>query len=313
MGGGGFCRGSRRGRESAGERNPGRRPPRARPRGVRAGQRRPADSRRVRRRDRCRDRGRGAHGRGRDRERARGGAGVASGAARIDRARAPGDRDAHSRRGGQAERAAGAADVGRSVDRLQLLGTDLIDLGRIESGELVVRAEDVPFADVLEAALGETCVEPQRVESDVAPGLPLVRADASLLRRALVEALARGYGRVAVERARENRRGRGLAGSRRSHHRSQEGRRSRRGRTRGPGCRDLRGSGLRARDGWAYRGRRDTGWRFDARFAFPCADPTERDFPHVLRQPSGVVRSFGCRVVVRSRASQLQRPRSSRG
>ena len=88
-----------------------------------------------------------------------------------------------------AEQAEGAADVRLSADRLQLLGTDIVELGRIESGELVVGTEDVSFGEVLEAALSETCVERQRVELDVAPGLPPVRADASLLRRALVEAL----------------------------------------------------------------------------------------------------------------------------
>jgi two-component system sensor histidine kinase KdpD len=84
---------------------------------------------------------------------------------------------------------AGASDVHRSANRLALLGTDLVDLGRIESGELVVGTDDVSLAEVLAAAVGDVCVTPGRVEIDAAPTLPLVSADASLLRRALVEAL----------------------------------------------------------------------------------------------------------------------------
>jgi len=84
---------------------------------------------------------------------------------------------------------ADAAAVRRSADRLELLGADLVDLGRIESGELVVGADDVSLAEVLAAAVGDTCVEPGRVEVDAAPTLPRVSADASLLRRALVEAV----------------------------------------------------------------------------------------------------------------------------
>ena len=78
--------------------------------------------------------------------------------------------------------------------------------------------------------------------------------------------LCRGHRRVAGRRAREDRRGRGLAGSRRADHRS-AGRAGAdaRGVT---GRRGVRRSGLRARDGWARRGRRDTRWRYDARFAF---------------------------------------------
>ena len=84
----------------------------------------------------------------------------------------------------------GSADVRRSADRLALLGTDLVDLGRIENGDLVVRGEDVRLADVLAMAVDDTCIERHRVEIDVAPTLPPVSADASLLRRALVQAMA---------------------------------------------------------------------------------------------------------------------------
>ncbi|MGZ8688756.1 MAG: DUF4118 domain-containing protein, partial [Gaiellaceae bacterium] len=89
---------------------------------------------------------------------------------------------------------AGAADtngdgVRRCADRLALLGTDLMDLGRIESGELPVAATEISLEEVLAAAVADTCVEPGRVVVDVAPALPSVTADASLLRRALVEAM----------------------------------------------------------------------------------------------------------------------------
>ena len=84
----------------------------------------------------------------------------------------------------------GVSDVRRSADRLALLGADLVDLGRIESGELVVRADNVSLAEVLAAAIGDTCIEPGRVEVDATPTLPSVSVDPSLLRRALVESLA---------------------------------------------------------------------------------------------------------------------------
>jgi two-component system sensor histidine kinase KdpD len=85
---------------------------------------------------------------------------------------------------------AGASDVRRNAERLALLGGDLIDLGRIESGELAVRTDDVELAEVVAAATGDTCIEPGRVEVDVPSTLPSVSVDPSLLRRALVEALA---------------------------------------------------------------------------------------------------------------------------
>ena len=88
------------------------------------------------------------------------------------------------------ERAGVSADVRRSAERLALLGGDLIDLGRIESGELGVRTDDVALAEVVATATGDTCIEPGRVEIDVPSTLPSVSVDPSLLRRALVEALA---------------------------------------------------------------------------------------------------------------------------
>jgi len=84
----------------------------------------------------------------------------------------------------------GGSDVRRSADRLALLGADLVDLGRIESGELPIGAEDVSVADVLASAVADACVDAGRVELEIPVALPLVRADASLLRRALVEAVA---------------------------------------------------------------------------------------------------------------------------
>ncbi len=71
----------------------------------------------------------------------------------------------------------GAADangdgVRRCADRLALLGTDLMDLGRIESGELPVAATEISLEEVLAAAVADTCVEPGRVVVDVAPPFP---------------------------------------------------------------------------------------------------------------------------------------------
>lgn len=81
------------------------------------------------------------------------------------------------------------ADVVRkSIDRLELLGGDLVDLGRIETGELTVDVIDVSVAGVLAAALDDPRVDRDRVALQ-ASVLPSVSADESLLRRALVETL----------------------------------------------------------------------------------------------------------------------------
>jgi two-component system sensor histidine kinase KdpD len=74
-------------------------------------------------------------------------------------------------------------------NRLALLGADLVDLGRIEGGGLVVSVENVVIGDILAAVVREPCVAPGRVEIDTQADLPLVSADPSLLRRALVQAV----------------------------------------------------------------------------------------------------------------------------
>ena len=61
-----------------------------------------------------------------------------------------------------------AVVVRRSSEHLALLGRDLLDLGRIESGELSVALEDVSVEAVLVAAVADGCVDPDRVEIDAA-------------------------------------------------------------------------------------------------------------------------------------------------
>ena len=169
LGGRGVSRAAPKTAESAGAADPSRRPPRARAPGGRGRPARSEDPRRVRRRARGCDRRRGALGRGPDGQLARRGTRRTGGIARVDGPRAGRNcRTAPALPRRTRGSGGGASDVRRSADRLALLGADLVDLGRIESGELVVRADDVSLAEVLAAAVGDTCVESGRVEVEAA-------------------------------------------------------------------------------------------------------------------------------------------------
>ena len=132
------------------------------------------------------------------------------------------------------------------------------------------------------AALRETCVETARVELDVAPTLPSVAADASLLRRALVEAVVE-----AIDASPPGGRVRIVAGAVwpgvdiRIIDRRGPGDEPGAGGTGGGG---VRRAGLRARDAWARRGRRDARRRHDARdpaarVSAKTGSPTRTDEP----------------------------------
>lgn len=72
----------------------------------------------------------------------------------------------------------------------QMLG-NLLDAARIEAGSVGAALEPVDLVDVVQSALDDCrdTLETRRVEIDVAPGLPLVRADPVLLRHVLANLL----------------------------------------------------------------------------------------------------------------------------
>lgn len=72
----------------------------------------------------------------------------------------------------------------------QMLG-NLLDAARIEAGSVGVALEPVDLVDVVQAALDDCrdTLETRRVDLDVAPGMPLVRADPVLLRHVVANLL----------------------------------------------------------------------------------------------------------------------------
>jgi two-component system sensor histidine kinase KdpD len=83
----------------------------------------------------------------------------------------------------EADRAELLAGVEDSADRLQGLIDNLLDLSRLDAGAVVLRTAAVALDEVVPRALAG--LPPGRVEVDVRPTLPLVRADAGLLERIL--------------------------------------------------------------------------------------------------------------------------------
>jgi two-component system, OmpR family, sensor histidine kinase KdpD len=70
------------------------------------------------------------------------------------------------------------------------LVTNLLDLSRLESGAAVPAAEWVDVRDLIDAAVADVRTTSEvRAEVDHAPGLPLVRVDATQLQRVLVNLL----------------------------------------------------------------------------------------------------------------------------
>jgi two-component system, OmpR family, sensor histidine kinase KdpD len=90
--------------------------------------------------------------------------------------------------------------------RLARLVDQLIDLARLEAGTADPREDWCSLEEVIRAAVEDTGAAPERVRLAIAPDLPLIRADAAQLRRAvanlLENALRYGDGRPVSVRAR---------------------------------------------------------------------------------------------------------------
>ncbi len=82
------------------------------------------------------------------------------------------------------------ATADESLATLASLLTDLLDVSRLQAGVLGVSLSAVDPADVVLPALDELDLGPDRVELDLAPGLPPVLADPVLLQRVVVNLLA---------------------------------------------------------------------------------------------------------------------------
>ncbi len=90
----------------------------------------------------------------------------------------------------QSDQAALVRTIAESAGRLDELVQNLLDLGRLEAGKLLVRLAPVDLATVVaEAALS---LPDEPVQIAVAEDLPLARADAGLLRQVLVNLLTNG-------------------------------------------------------------------------------------------------------------------------
>ena len=84
-----------------------------------------------------------------------------------------------------------AEEIRQASRRLNQLVANLLDMARIESGQVRPRLDWCDAADLVNAALArvESRLADRRVAVQVAPGLPLLRADARLLEQALVDLL----------------------------------------------------------------------------------------------------------------------------
>ena len=157
---------------------------------------RPADPRRVRRRDRCRDR----QSRSSSAEVSTVSSLVAARDARAALLESTGRglQETPPVRSATASRGR-SAHAGRSTEcrSPRVAREDLVDLGRIESGELLVAADDVSIADVVAAALRDTCVAARTGSSSTSqPTLPLVSADHLILAAGARRSGRRGHRRI---------------------------------------------------------------------------------------------------------------------
>ena len=71
------------------------------------------------------------------------------------------------------------------AERLSRLVDQLIDLSRLQAGAAEPRADWTSLDEVIRAAVEDTGAPPERVKLAIAPDLPLIRADATQLRRAI--------------------------------------------------------------------------------------------------------------------------------
>ena len=84
---------------------------------------------------------------------------------------------------GADDRAALAASVSEQAARLSSLVSKLLDLSRVQAGELEPRRDWCAVDELVQTAIDQ-CGQPNRVELNVEDELPLVRADGALLERA---------------------------------------------------------------------------------------------------------------------------------
>jgi two-component system sensor histidine kinase KdpD len=82
----------------------------------------------------------------------------------------------------QEERRAAAAGIDREAERLNRLVTNLLDLSRIEAGELHVEPETFPIEDLIQTSLRRLSgvIRGRPIEVTIEPDLPLVDVDAIL-------------------------------------------------------------------------------------------------------------------------------------
>lgn len=88
------------------------------------------------------------------------------------------------------DRAELLATADESLGTLSALVTDLLDVSRVEAGVLAVSVASVDPDDSVLAAIDELGLGPGTVDLALDPDVPLVRADAVLLQRVLVNVLA---------------------------------------------------------------------------------------------------------------------------
>lgn len=85
------------------------------------------------------------------------------------------------------ERRAAAAAIDREAERLNRLVTNLLDLSRIEAGELHIEAETFPIEDLIQTSLQRLSdvISGRPIEVIIDPGVPLVDVDAIFFNQAL--------------------------------------------------------------------------------------------------------------------------------
>ena len=90
-----------------------------------------------------------------------------------------------------AQAAETAQSIATDAQRMRQLVNNLLEMARIESGEVRLRSEWQPIDEVIGSALeaAHSALAHHRVEVEIAPGLPLVEFDAALIERVLYNLL----------------------------------------------------------------------------------------------------------------------------
>ncbi len=90
----------------------------------------------------------------------------------------------------QADRLQLLGEIDASAERLDRMVGNLLDMTRLQAGAVELRLEAVALEEVVAAALAATPAGARRAQVDVPESLPLVRADAGLLERALANVIS---------------------------------------------------------------------------------------------------------------------------